>query len=130
MDQLRDYVSKELACGAIAGPFNSNPFNTNCVISPLLCVPKRDSLSPRVVHDLSFPEGRSVNSFIPKNTYLGEDFTLRLPGVDRLTEFILLKGPGCHIFKLDLRRAYRQIPVDPADSHLLGFSVDDQFYFH
>lgn len=121
---------KELASAAIVGPFSSNPFNTACVISPLLCVPKRDSLTPRVVHDLSFPEGFSVNNFIPKEQYLGEEYHLRLPGVDRLIEFILLKGSGCHIFKLDLRRAYRQIPVDPADSHLLGFSVDGMFYFH
>ena len=130
INHLQDYVAKELSSHAIIGPFQCNPFNTSCVISPLLCVPKRDSSTPRVVHDLSFPDNCSVNSLIPKDVYLGEDFCLRLPGVDRLAEFIRYKGAGCHIFKLDLRRAYRQIPVDPADYHLLGFSVDEQFYFH
>ena len=55
--------------------------------------------------------------------YLNEPFKLRLPGIDRLTEFINLKGPGCLVFKKDLKRAY-----DPHD--LLGFTVDGQFYFY
>ena len=64
---LRSYVHKELAHHSICGPFTSYPFDTNCVISPLLCVPKRDSDEPRVVHDLSFPEGFSVNDGISMN---------------------------------------------------------------
>ena len=51
---LRSYVHKELVHRSICGPFTSNPFDTGCVISPLLCVPKRDSDKLRVVHDLSF----------------------------------------------------------------------------
>ena len=62
--------------------------------------------------------------------YLNEPFKLRLPGIDRLTEFINLKGPGCLAFKKGLKRAYQQIPVDPHDYHLLSFSMDGQFYFH
>ena len=46
---LRSYVHKELVHRSICGPFTSNPFDTNCVISPLLCVPKRDSDELRVV---------------------------------------------------------------------------------
>ena len=62
--------------------------------------------------------------------FLNDSFELRLPGVDRLIEFIREKGKGCHIFKTDLRRAFRQIPVDPADIPLLGFQVNDLLYFH
>ena len=29
-----------------------------------------------------------------------------------------------------MRRAFRQIPVDPADIPLLGFQVNDLLYFH
>ena len=39
---------------SVCGPYQCNPFNTDCVISPLQCVPKRDSTEPRIVHDLSF----------------------------------------------------------------------------
>ena len=68
---LRSYVHEELVHRSICGPFTSNPFDTDCVISPLLCVPKRDSDELRVVHDLSFPEGFSVNNGIAKDSYMG-----------------------------------------------------------
>ena len=42
-------------------------------------------------------------------------------------DFVNTKGSGCHV---DLSRAYRQIPVDPGDYHLLAFQVDGNFYFH
>lgn len=112
------------------GPFTSNPFDTDCVISPLLCVLKRDSDELSVVHDLSFYEGFSVNDGIAKDSYLNEPFRLRLPGIDCLVDFVNTEGRGCHVFKKDLSRAYRQIPADPGDYHLLGFQVDGNFYFH
>ena len=127
---LRSYVHKELVHRSICGPFTSNPFDTGCVISPLLCVPKRDSDELRLIHDLSFPEGFSVNDGIAKDSYLNEPFRLRLPGIDRLVEFVNKEGRGCHVFKKDLSCAYRQIPVDPGDCHFLGFQVDGYFYFH
>ena len=34
------------------------------------------------------------------------------------------------VFKKDLKCAYRQIPVDPHDYHLLGLTVANDFYFH
>ncbi|XP_077998245.1 uncharacterized protein LOC144451315 [Glandiceps talaboti] len=38
-------------------------------------------------------------------------------------------GPGCLLFKCDIRCCYRWIPVDPHDYHLLGFHWRDQLYF-
>ena len=95
-----------------------------------MCVPKHDLTDLRIVHDLSFPEGSSVYDSISKGHYLEQYFNFRLPGVDRLVEFINDKGRGCHVFKKDLRRAYRQIPVDPGDYPLLGMSVDGSLFFH
>lgn len=68
------------------GPFVCNPFNTNCLISPLLFVPKRGSDELRIVHDLSYAEGSSVNDGIGKDHFLGQFFEFRvcLPGIDRL----------------------------------------------
>ena len=40
-----------------------------------------------------------------------------------------LKGRNCLFFKKDLRRAYRQFPVDPKDYSLLGFCCQGKFYF-
>ena len=84
----------------------------------------------RVVHDLSFPESNSVNDGISTDHYLKQFFKLRLPGINRLVEFINIKGRGCHVFKKDPRRAYRQIPIDPKDYPLLGTYIDGSLYFH
>ena len=78
--------------------------------------------------DLSFPPGSSVNSGIPSDTYLGTPFVLRLPGVDALVDIIRSKGAGCHLFRKDLSRAYRQLRIDPRDAHLLGFRHNNHLY--
>lgn len=83
-----DFLVEELAHGAIIGPFSGNPFFCPSVVSPLQTVPKRDSSKLRVVHELNFPEGASVNSGIPKDSYLNHEYKLTLPGVDRLIHFI------------------------------------------
>ena len=128
-DHVRHNIKTELSFGAIAGPFSVNPLSKPLICSPLQTVPKRGSSKRRVVMDLSFQPDRSVNSAIPLNTYLDSPFKLRLPGIDRLCELILSKGRGCLIYKKDLQRAYRQIPINPRDYHLLGFNFDNQFYF-
>ena len=64
-------------------------------------MPKRDSSKSRVVDDLSFPEGVSVNSGIPEDSYLNHEHKLVLLGVDRLIHFIRLHGRHCHIYKKD-----------------------------
>ncbi|KAK3739170.1 hypothetical protein QZH41_007002 [Actinostola sp. cb2023] len=66
---------------------------------------------------------------IPNNAYLNDPYKLRLPGIDRLCQFILQHGRGCLIYKKDLRRAYRQLPIDPKDYNLLGFVFNGAYYF-
>ena len=124
-DHVRHYIQTELSFGAIAAPFSTNPLHNPSVCSPLQTVPKRGSSKRRVVLDLSFPPTFSVNSGIPWNTYLDSPFKLRLPGIDRLCEFILAKGRDCCVYKKDRQRVYRQFPIDPKDYYLLGFT----FYF-
>ena len=67
---LMDYLEEELTHRAIIEPFTCNPFSCPCVVSPLQTVPKRNSSKLRVVHDLSFQDGASVNSGIPKDSYI------------------------------------------------------------
>ena len=43
----------------------------------------------------------SVNTFVDKDSYLGEHVKLSLPGVDALVQLVISKGVGCHIFKKD-----------------------------
>ena len=125
---IDEYIERELKEGTLYGPFDEVPFK-NAVLSPLSTTGKRESDEKRVIHDLSFPHGSSVNDMIPKNTYLGKPFSLRFPTVDKFAELIKRKGRGCAIFKKDLRRCYKQIKVDPGDVHLLGFTWEGKFYF-
>ena len=127
-DVVQAYLDKEQNLGSLCGPFNTNPLTTNLVISPMQIVDSRSGKS-RVVVDLSFPVGSSVNDGIPKDTYLDKPFTLRLPGIDALVDIIRALGAGCWLFKKDLSRAYRQLRIDPRDYHLLGLLHHNNLYF-
>ncbi|XP_019643774.1 PREDICTED: uncharacterized protein LOC109484856 [Branchiostoma belcheri] len=122
------FISKELSLGAIAGPFDSNPFSFPAVPIPLQTVEKRDSIERRVVVDCSFPAGFSINDAVPKDYYLGQEFKLTYPSVDTLSHMILDKGRGCLLYKTDLKRAYRQIPVDPKDYKYLCYCWRNKWY--
>ena len=57
-----------------------------------------------------------------KHSYLGEDFELVYPTIDIFCDLVLGIGPGALMFKRDLKRAFMQLPVDPYDYNLLGFT--------
>lgn len=115
------YLQKESENQAILGPFKKNPFSTNLIISPLNSVPKKDSSERRVIVDLSFPKSHAINDFISKEDYLGESTDLIFPKVDDFVQLIKSKGRGCLLFKKDLRRAYRQIPICPSSYSLVAY---------
>ncbi|XP_066278616.1 uncharacterized protein [Branchiostoma lanceolatum] len=64
------FIAKELEYGALCGPFRANPFPFPVYPAPLQTVEKRNSTKRRVVVDLSYPAGHSVNDAIPKDTFL------------------------------------------------------------
>ena len=86
-DDIFNYLKKEASYGSILGPFDKNPFVCEFNISPLNSVSKKDSEERRVILDLSFPPGNSVNDFISKDIYLGEKIDLAYPNVDDLLGF-------------------------------------------
>ena len=83
----------------------------------------------RVILDLSYPRSNSVNDMISNESYVGVKTNLHYPVKDDLVRLIKIKGRGCHLFKKDLKRAYRQIPIDPCDIDKLGYERDGRFYF-
>ena len=124
------YLSTELMFRSVCGPFARNPFSAgHMAVSPLNSVPKPDSDERRFILDLSWPAGSSVNDGISKDFYLGQPVTLRYPMVDDIAERIVQFGSGCLLYKHDLKRAKRQLPVDLYDYPLLGYSWCDQLYF-
>ena len=127
--EIGTYLSQEVSEGAMLGPFKLNPLSSHIFISPLCTVEKKDSSERRIITDLSFPEGNSVNDRISKGQYLGEPINLSYARVDDLVDIIKEKGKGCLLFKRDLRRAYRQIRIDPGDINVLGLSWNSNLYF-
>ena len=114
---LSKYVRKELSYRAVMGPYKKIPFQGMVGISPLSTRPKRDSQDRRVILDLSFPIGQAVNDGIPKDTYLGLEAKLAFPKSDKFALRIFQLGDNCHMFKIDLSRYFRQIPLDPGTTH-------------
>ena len=97
-DHVRAYIKAEFFT-TISGPFQKNPPHQHLICSPLQTVPIRGSTKRQVVVDLSYPPSFSVNSGISSSAYLDSPSKLRLAEIDRLREFILSKGRGCHVFK-------------------------------
>ena len=123
------YLKKESQHRAILGPFKANPFNSGIKISPLNTVPKGDSCERRVILDLSFPKGASINEFISKEFYLDEKIDLVYPRVDDFIELIKQKGQGCLLYKTDLRRAYRQLSYCPSAYNKVAFIWKKHIFF-
>ena len=118
---IQMYLDEEVAFGAIVGPFKSNPI-TDGHISPFMSRPKPNSEFRRVIVDLSWPKGMSVNDGVDKHGYMGSDFSLTFPSLDYLTTELARLGRGAHIYKVDVSRAFRHLKMDPYNYDLLGLS--------
>ena len=121
------FIATELSHEATAGPFKHDPIPLRLQTSPLQTVDK-DKTKCRIVLDLSFPPGWSVNDGIPKDTFLDIPFHLTLPWSADFVKLILSKGPGSFLYKKDLKHAYRQIPVDLKDYKFLSYKWRDNYY--
>ena len=90
-------LHKELEAGRIAGPFAVPPFpNFRC--SPLGIVPKKDPSEFRLIHHLSYPQGSSVNDFIPDDCS-----SVRYASINDAISVIKQTGAGCFMAKTDVK---------------------------
>ena len=121
------YISTELGHRALAGPFQELP-TPQTHLSPLMTKPKRDAAHRRVIMDLSWPMGGSINDGIDTEWYLDGPATVTLPTVDYMADRLLHLGPGAWMYKTDLSRGYRQLRVDPVDWPLLGLRHRGNIY--
>ena len=113
------YIEEELKYDTLLGPFESHPIASgHC--SPFMSSAKLNSDRRRIIIDLSWPLGASVNAGIDKTSYLGSAFSLTFPTVDDITAELTRLGCGALLFKVDASRAFRHVKVDPDDYDLLG----------
>ncbi|VDI44723.1 Hypothetical predicted protein [Mytilus galloprovincialis] len=122
-DILLKKIKKEIDAGRVAGPFKFRPIPT-LRISPLGLVPKGKDGQFRVIHNLSYPENSSVNDFIdPKKC------SVVYSNIDDAVDVIKLYGNKTLASKSDVRSAFRLLPISPIDFDLLGFKINQEFYF-
>ena len=119
---VRDYLSKECAEGRVLVPLPPEAF-PGVQISRIGVIPKRSTGKWRLIVDLSAPEGASVNDNIDENLC-----SLSYISVEDAVKEIMAKGRGSQLAKIDIRSAYRIIPVYPEDWSLLGMSWESSLF--
>jgi len=122
-DIMQTKLDKEWSAERIAGPFSAPPF-VNFITSPLGVVPKKSPGDFRIIHHLSYPEGDSVNDFIPDDRS-----TVHYASISDAISLIKRIGPGCFMAKTDIKSAFRIIPIHPQDYSLVGMKWNDKYFF-
>ncbi|KAL5515957.1 hypothetical protein EMCRGX_G001211 [Ephydatia muelleri] len=120
---VSSYVDTELWKGRFIGPFDATGA-TGVHISRIGAVPKGHAPRKwRIITDLSYPEGRSVNDGIDPSLC-----SLSYISVDSVASIAAKLGRGSLLAKIDIESAYRLVPVHPDDRHLLGIQWMGKVY--
>ena len=80
------------------------------VISALGAIPKPDSTEIRLIHDCSRPHGYALNDYATANSFKFQS----------LDEAIGRLRPHYYMAKIDLRHAYRSVPIHPSNYTATG----------
>ena len=119
---IRSYLAAECAQGRILGPFEPSSL-PQLHISCFGIIPKKATNKWRLICDLSSPEDYSINDGISE-----ELSTLSYVSVDDAADRVLALGQGSMLAKVDIRSAYRIVPVHPDDRHLLRMEWQGMVY--
>jgi len=118
-----EYLHKELLEGRIAD-ITDKAGLLPIQISPLGVIPKKHTPGKwRLIVDLSSTKDFSVNDGIPKVFS-----SLSYVSVEDVAKHVLDLGPGTRMVKVDIRSAYRHVPVHTDDHPLLGMQWRGHIY--
>lgn len=120
---VSDYLASEMADGRVVGPFL--PFMVpNAHVSRFGVIPKSHQPNKwRLIVDLSHSHGKSVNDGIQKDIC-----SMAYISVDDAIRRIIALGRGTLLAKIDIKSAFRLIPVHPSDRHLLAMEWQGFLY--
>ena len=120
---VEDYLQAELDHNRIFGPYSRSQCQ-NVHVSRFGVIPKQYQTNKwRLIVDLSHPRDHSINHFIPKSLC-----GLSYITVDDAISIIMKYGPNTLLAKVDIKNAFRLIPVHPGDRHLLAMQWHNQVY--
>ncbi len=126
LEVVSKYLEEELRLGRIArvcalADARKN-FNIHC--SPIGVIPKKNRPNKwRLIVDLSSPESHSMNDGVCKILS-----SLSYTSIDDVVAVIRKAGKGEVLAKMDVKQAYRNIPVHPNDRGLLGMHWEGHVY--
>ena len=122
-DAVDEYLDKEMTLNRVAGPFTKAHL-PGIQISRFGVIPKSHQPDKwRLIVDLSHPRSYSVNDGIPKSLC-----GLSYITVDDAINKILELGPNTLMAKIDIKSAFRLLPVHPADRHLLAMEWQNKIF--
>ncbi|XP_072051535.1 uncharacterized protein [Amphiura filiformis] len=93
------------------------------MVSPIGLVPKSEPGKVRLIHHLSYPEGKSINDGIDPDVCI-----VKYASFDVAVQLVISTGKGALMAKADIESAFRLLPVHPEDFQLLGMKLNNQFF--
>lgn len=127
--KVHELITADAIAGKKSGPHDVKPFE-HFWMSPIGSVPKKVGAGEeqqvtdiRVIHHLSYPfDGDSINN-------QSVDIFVKLGSFDDAMRAIVQVGRGCYLTKIDVKAAYKLVPVRAEDWPLLGFVWRGKFYY-
>ena len=111
---VQKYLDAEMHTGRVLGPFHPKEMKVH--ISRFGVILKKHQPGKwRLILDLLHRENDSINAGISS-----ELCSLTYLKLDEVAEAVITFGRGAQLAKVDIVSAYRIVPVNPADRHLLG----------
>ena len=118
-------LDKEISEGRTVGPFQEPPYSIMRV-NPIGLVPKKKPNEFPLIIDLSQPIGSSVNDSIPPS-----ESSVSYPTIQSAIDMIiqLTKENKVPVLsKVDVKSAFRLLPLAPDNFTLVGLSFGGQYY--
>ena len=117
------YLQEEVTLGRVLGPLPVGSI-PEVQVSPFGVIPKGHTPGKwRLIVDLSSPNGSSVNDGISS-----ELCSLSYISVDDISRAVAALGRGTLLAKVDVKSAYRIVPIHPEDRPLLGMQWNGHLY--
>ena len=122
-DIVSSYLAEECKQGRVLGSFPPGELKS-IHINRFGAIPKHHQPNCwRLIVDLSYPDGASVNDRVSK-----ELCSLQYIKIDHVAEAAIQHGRGAELGKIDIKNAYRVVPVHPSDCPLLGMRLEGKEY--
>lgn len=119
---VREYLGKECSERRVIGPLDPVQFPF-VQVSRFGVIPKSSVGKWRLIVDMSAPEGASVNDGV-RESVCSLTYVTVADAVQSITQL----GQGALLAKVDIKSAYRNVPIHPEDRWLMGMYWEGALY--